>query len=165
MAKITVETKGPITSEKDIDIAMKVARRFYILLSRARAHRVLEEMVEIVKAVLWTERIEGIDVQFITFHLVILPPSTSPLPKMRIRVEFDSRRKRLFVLEDKKEGGEPTCIGYVSLPVSPIDTFARALITATRISLAHFRRRLEDLTKWFERREKDLEPLEVYKAS
>lgn len=143
MAKITIDTKGLITSEEDIQRAHQVGTKTYLLL-RDAGHS-CEEMVEIIKVTTWTEKEE---VHLATFQLVCnLPPSffSSKGEKLRVVVDWDSRKPEEMWL--RRPSGEGHTAQICLESTSP-EALAKGLIKAIQLRFLHHLSRLEELKKW-----------------
>lgn len=152
MAKITIDTKGLITSEEDIQRAHQVATKTYLLLQDAG--HFCEEMVEIIKVTTWTETLYNPDrkrheeVHFAAFQLVCnLSPSffSSKGEKLRVVVDWDSRKPEEMWL--RRPSGEGHTAQICLESTSP-EALAKGLIKAIQLRFLHHLSRLEELKKW-----------------
>ena len=151
MAKITIDTKGLITSEEDVQKAFQVATKAYHLLKEggeAMGHGYsFLDMVEIIKVTTWTEELGGEPVHRAEFQIVYNIPFLSyptKEEKLKIVAEWDSRVKYdVEVRKDEPYTGE--YIGGISLQDAEIKTLARALIRAIQMGFEYRRSHLERL--------------------
>lgn len=144
MAKITIDTKGLLASEEDVQRAFQVATRTYDLLREAgkATHRSLLELVEIIKI---TTGRGGADFQ-VVYTLPVSPSSFLEWEKLKVVAEWNGRDDYLVVREEKAHEGK--YIGHIKLPDKEIDTFARALVRAIQMGFEHRRSQSEKLIEY-----------------
>lgn len=161
MAKITIDTKGLITSEEDVQKAFQVATRVYHLLKEKVGFDVFD-MIEIIKATTWTEDLGGEPVHFMEFQIVYtISFSSTEKEKSKIVAEWDSRDKYNVVVrkDEPLTGGYIGCISLAGLGGPEIEALAKALIMAIRLGIQDRQARLEKLIKRLKETEAYMESL------